>query len=362
MRARHPGLTRARLEQAVKSGALRVVPAVRGCIYLVPEADVPLVMSLAADLSRPRTERDLQKVGVEWAEVEGLAAQVLEALQDCALTTHALRRALPDEAVRSLGEVGKKVGLSSPLPVALRELEFRGAIERTPIDHRLDTESYEWRIPEVAAAERHPPPADRSDRIRAIVERFLGFFGPVSVKEISTWVGIPQRDAKTALTDLDTVRVAVEDHAPEALLLAPDRPALEAAVPASQTFTFLPFEDNLLTVHGGPGPFTPPAYHGFGVERWGSTKQAPLGETKHLGRRPLFRGEELVGFWDYDPDADEIVTGTFEPLAPKDRDRLQGACTDLGEFIRNELGHARSFSLDTEDGLRRRSAAIRAMA
>jgi len=49
--------------------------------------------------------------------------------------------------VRSLGEKGKKLGLSSTLPPALRTLEFEGRIERTLEGGRLDSERYLWRLP-----------------------------------------------------------------------------------------------------------------------------------------------------------------------------------------------------------------------
>ena len=106
VRARAPHLSRTALDETVREGALRVVPAVRGCIYLVPEPDVALVMALAADLSRPRTDRDLEKVGVRWSEVEELAAEITKALRGGPLTTNAIRQALPTGAARSLGAVG----------------------------------------------------------------------------------------------------------------------------------------------------------------------------------------------------------------------------------------------------------------
>ena len=40
-RARRPGMKRTELDAAVVAGELRVHPAVRGCIYLVPSSAVP---------------------------------------------------------------------------------------------------------------------------------------------------------------------------------------------------------------------------------------------------------------------------------------------------------------------------------
>src|SRR5215212_447861 len=132
LRARMPGMRRADLEAVVEAHEAQIVPAVRGCMYLVPRRDVPLALRMADVVSRSRHERDQEKAGIRPGEVEGVGKAVLETLRERGpLTTDALRKALPSGTVRSLGEVGKRVGISSPLPGALRMLEFDGHVERT---------------------------------------------------------------------------------------------------------------------------------------------------------------------------------------------------------------------------------------
>ena len=371
VRARLPGLTREALDGAVTRDELRVVPAVRGCIYLVPERDVGLAMALAADLSRPRTDRDLEKAGSSWDEVEAVAALVGGVLSSEALssedlssgpkTTAAIRKALPEGSVRSLGEAGKKVGLSSPLPVALRELEFRGEITRVPVGGRLDTEQYEWGVPATRPAGKYEIPADPSGRLAAMVRRFFELFAPATLKEASSWIGISQRDAKVAMAELPLVAVAIEGRPDLAWVLEDDRDALACAEPPEPSFSFLAFEDNLMTVHGGPAVFTDPAHHGFPVEAWGSSKPTTIGRARHLSSRPFLAGDRVAGFWEWDIDAGEVVVGTFDSPTAAGWKTLRAECERLGAFIRDELGHARSFSLDTDENVRRRAAAIRGM-
>jgi hypothetical protein len=271
------------------------------------------------------------------------------------MTTQALRSALPEEALRSFGEAGKKVGISSPLPVALRELEFRAEIERHPLGGRLDTERYEWGL---APKVKTKVPADRSGRLQAVAHHFFEFFGPATQKELATWVGISQRDAKAAMAKLPLVDVEVEGRPDVAFILEDDRPGLTEAPPPERGFSFLPFEDNLLTVYGGPGVLADAAHHSHPVKAWGSSKPTTLGEARHVAERPLLRGHRLVGFWEYDLDADEVVTGTLEELPGAAKKELTEARESLADFIRNELGHAKSFSLDTEDKVRARAAAV----
>ncbi|MDX1384932.1 MAG: crosslink repair DNA glycosylase YcaQ family protein, partial [Thermoanaerobaculia bacterium] len=156
--ARVGGVRRAEIDQAVEAGRLRVVPSVRGCIYLVPSEAVSCSLRVADLLSRSRREREHEKVGLSAAEVQRLGAAVLEALAGGALTTSALRRALPENLVRGFGAAGKKVGISSNLPPTLRELELEGRLERALEGGCLDSERYLWRLPASDPFCDHPVP------------------------------------------------------------------------------------------------------------------------------------------------------------------------------------------------------------
>src|SRR5258705_5740537 len=143
-RGRRPGMKRSELDAAITDGSLRVMPAARGCMYVVPAGVVADLRALNAEEWRKTTEKDLGKIGRTIADVEALAKPVLAALT-APLTTDALRKALPAGAIPSFGDAGKKVGLSSPLPLVLRLLELDGRIERTLEDGKLDTDRYLWR-------------------------------------------------------------------------------------------------------------------------------------------------------------------------------------------------------------------------
>src|SRR5262245_1991781 len=79
-RARRSGMTRAELDAAVAAGELRVHPAVRGCIYLVPSSAVPDLLALNAEAWRAQTEKELAKIGKTIAVVEAIAPTMLTAL------------------------------------------------------------------------------------------------------------------------------------------------------------------------------------------------------------------------------------------------------------------------------------------
>jgi hypothetical protein len=361
VRARLPGMSRATLDEAVQASRLQVIPAVRGCIYLVPRPEVPLVLRVAEEQYRRRTERELQKAGVKEEELAALGAEVLKALRKGPLAPDALRQAMPEGAVRSLGEKGRKLGMSSPLPTALRYLEFEGKVERTLQGGRLDSERYDWRVPAKNPFTGAKVPSDPVDRNAAVARRFFQSAGPATLKELCSWTALAQKDASLAMERLPLAPVTIEGYADEAFALETDLAALRGPAPAAKSLSFLPFEDNFIVLHGGPRMFVDPRHHGRTIPVWGTTRATTLGEATHMSMRPLLDGDRVAGLWEYDPDAKQIVFGTFEPLPAARRKLVEAQAADLGRFLREEIGHARSFVLDTENALRERARLVKAL-
>ena len=85
------------------------------------------------------------------------------------------------------------------------------------------------------------------------------------------------------------------------------------------------------------------------------------GAAKHLAYRALLVGDRLAGFWEYDPGTREIVTAPLDRVTPAARRAIDKAARDVEGLI-DELGHARSFSLDTDAALKERASKLRALA
>ncbi len=360
-RARVPGLKRQQLDEAVAQSRLQVIPAVRGCIYLVPRPEVPLVLRIAEEQHRKRAEREYEKVGIALTELADVGEAVLKALRKGPLSTDALRKALPEGTVRSLGDKGKKVGISSTLPPALRHLEFEGKLERTLEGGRLDTERYLWRVPAKNPFTGAKVPDEPVERHARIAATFFRQAGPTTVESFTTWAALSQREARAAMETLPLVPVAVEGLAGELWVMEEELAVLREKVPASSSLAMLAFEDSYLAFHGGPALFTEPKHHARQVPVWGNTKGSTLGDARYLFMRPLLDGDRLVGFWEYDVDAGAVVFGTFDPLAPKRRKAVEALAGDIAAFLRDDVGRAHSFSLDSDDSLRERAALVKAM-
>ena len=351
-RARRPGMTRAALDAAIAAGELRVHPAVRGCIYLVPAAAVPDLLALNAEAWRSQTEKELAKIGKTIKVVEALAPGVLAALTE-PMTTDALRKAVKGE-IPSFGDAGKKVGLSSPLPLALRLLEFAGKIERTLDGGRLDTERYLWRR---TAGKLAAPAPDHDARVAGVVDAFLGFAGPVTLAQISAWSGHPQRDLKAAIARLDAAAVDVEGLGAAYVR----RADLATRPPPPRGTALVALEDNYLNNHGAAA-VTDPRHHAFDVDLWGGSKPAPLGKANHMLSRSIVIDGLIAGFWEVDPRAAGAVWHTFDPAPARLARALDELTAATAAFLLDELGHARVFTLDTMDDVQARADRIAGLA
>ncbi|MCY1082136.1 DNA glycosylase AlkZ-like family protein [Archangium lansingense] len=361
MRARVPGMKRRQLDEAVEQSRLQVIPAVRGCIYLVPRPEVPLVLRIAEEQHRKRADREHEKAGIAPKELADVGEAVLKALRKGPLSTDALRKALPEGTVRSLGDKGKKVGISSTLPPALRHLEFEGKVERTLDGGRLDTERYLWRLPAKNPLTGAKVPAEAVERHARIAATFFRQAGPTTLESFTTWAALSQREARAAMEKLPLVPVAVEGLAAEAWVLEEELAVLREKVPVSSSLSMLAFEDSYLAFHGGPALFTDPKHHAREVPVWGTTKGSTLGDARYLFMRPLLDGDRLVGFWEYDVDAGAVVFGTFDKVAPKRRKAVEALAGEIATFLRDDVGRAHSFSLDSDDSLRERAALVKEM-
>ena len=90
----------------------------------------------------------------------------------------------------------------------------------------------------------------------------------------------------------------------------------------------------------------------------GEKGPAPIGGLSDLPNNAIIDRGRIVGIWEFDPEAGELVHSTFIPVN-KD---LEAAIERTAEFAKNELGDVRSFSLDSPASRKGKLTEIRAMA
>ena len=119
------GISREAVDGAVANLEIHELPSARGCAYVVPACDFALALKAGQGFSDEAEMKVARRLGVTDAEVDKLSAKVVSALAKGALDTDEIRQAAGG-AIRSLGEEGKKKGLTSTLPLALGFLQSAG--------------------------------------------------------------------------------------------------------------------------------------------------------------------------------------------------------------------------------------------
>jgi len=331
------GTGRAAVDAAMREVEISELPAARGCTYVVPAAD----FGLALQVGRGAPEADvrvLEKLGVGRAEVERLCAAVLEVLGEAGrpLDPAGLKEALGD-AVRNLGEEGRRRGQTTTLPAALGLLQAAGELRRIPVNGRLDQQRY--------AYTRWTPPTTGLDDAAARTElarRYFSWIGPATPANFRWFSAFTAAHAKAALAGLDLV-----DGGDGMLLPVGDVAAYRAyEPPAAPRYTLLGGIDGLILLRRDHAALLDPA------------DLPRLEKTADLADHAIVDRGRLVGLWQFDVDAGEVVWWAFGPAD----EALRAAVARTEEYLRDQLGDARSFSLDSPRSRAPRIAALRAAA
>jgi hypothetical protein len=343
------GIHRDEVDNAVAAQEICELPSARGCTYVLPAADFAVGLTCGASAPEAELAAVVKHLDVTWSEVDELCGAVLRTLEGAAgpLDPAALRREL-GPAVRSLGEAGRKRGTTSTLPLALGLLQARGRIRRVPVNGRLDEQRFGY-VPWVPS-----PLADAPDVEAAHTElarRYFRWAAPASLKQFRWFSGLGVGAAKAAAAPLHLVPVGD-------LLMPPDLlDELHAFEPPDEpSYALVSWIDGIHLLHRGLSRLLDPV----DAQRPepASTRERTLGDLADPPSQLIVDRGRIVGLWEYDPDAREVVRQLFVP----EDDALRAAVARTEEFAREQLGDVRGGSLDSPASRAPRLDALRATA
>ncbi|MGW3227612.1 DNA glycosylase AlkZ-like family protein [Kitasatospora sp. NPDC001095] len=335
------GLGRAAVDAAVARLEVHELPSARGCTYVLPAADFAL--GLAAGAAAPAGELAAAEkhLGIGRDEVEKLCLAVERVLSEHRpLAPAAIREAVGD-AVRPLGEAGRRRGLTSTLPLALGLMQSRGRIRRVPVNGRLDQQRYGY------VGWDQPVAGDAVD----LAHRYFSWAGPATLRHFRWFSGFTAATARRAVAEAGLVPLG-----PGSELLLPPGLAEEFArfeVPDEPHYTLLSGIDGIHLLHRDLPRLLDPAdaARPLPTGRAGRVFGTEADPQTHV---VLDRGR-IVGLWEYDTERSELVLLPFVPLD----DALREAVARTEAFVRDDLGDARGFSLDSPKSRAPKIAALR---
>lgn len=339
--------SREAVDAAIAKVEIHELPAARSCTYIVPASDYALALKAGA----PFADGDMKgarKLGVTDAEVEKLGLAVVDALAKGPLDPDGLKSALGDK-VRNLGEEGKKKGVSTTLPLALGLLQTQGEIRRIPINGRLDQQRYRY-------ATWRPNPLQKckltQDEVFAeLARRYFEWTGPATLPEFQWFSGLGVKAAKAVVDPLKLVEM--EDGRFATGALAEEFAAYKA--PKDPRYALVGLIDSVLELRRNLKSMLDEADLETPIP--GDKGPVAVGKLSDLPSHAILDRGRLVGVWEFDPETDSIA---WAMLRGKPDAAVKKVVRAMEEFIRGELGDARSFSLDSPKSRVARLAAIRA--
>jgi hypothetical protein len=332
-------------EKALASQLIHELPAARGCTYFLPAEDFALGLSLG-----PRESGDLvtakKFLGVTDDEIEKLSKLVLQALELGPADPRSLKDKLGD-AVRNLGENGKKRGVTTTLPPVLGLLQSKGLIRRVPSNGRLDTQKFDYAL-------WRPSPLDgfqltQEECYIELARRFFEWTGPATAAQFQAFAGLGVAATRSCLSqlklvDLDGMLLHESDVETFRAFSPPKEPqySLVASIDSSLLLRrdIPSMVDDLDMAH----------------QVLDEKEIRSVGHLLDLPSHAILDRGRLIGLWEFDSERNEIAWVSWVEKTSGLRD----AVAKTERFVRDELGDVRSFSLDSPASRAPRVAALRA--
>src|SRR5580658_3884201 len=317
-----------------------------GCTYVLPASDFALGLKIAQGF--PGEMKTAEKLGVTPKEIDKLCDAVIHALEKAPLDPDGLREAA-GKAVRNLGPEGQKKGLTTTLPVALERLQSSGDIRRIPVNGRLDQQRYKYTL-------WRPNPL-RGFKLSAeeayieLARRYFAWIGLATMSEFQWFSALGVKAAKAAVEPLKLEALAKDD---DRMLLPGDLVKLEAFKPPKDPdYSLVGPIDSIFLLRRDlkglldPQDLTREVFLDKGAKQLGVLPDLPSHAILDRGR--------IVGLWEYDMSTESIAWTAF---VKKDK-ALERAVEQTAQYVRDQLGDARSFSLDSPKSRAPRVAALR---
>jgi hypothetical protein len=309
------GLSRADIDADVARAEIHELPAARGCTYVVPESDYAIALTVGQQFSAESEFRLACKLGATEKEIDKLRAAVLRALEAGPLDTDEIRDAV-GPAARNLGPEAKKKGITTTLPVALGLLQSAGEIRRISGNGRLDQQRYKysaWKENPLLKWKKSP-----AETFADLGQRFFSWIGPARIADFQSFSGLGVKAAREAASQLD-----LDDLGEGWLISAGRRDAFKKfQAPKKPHYTLVSSIDSIGLAYG----------------------DVPQAKERPCDHYILDRGR-VVGLWAFDSADGTVVWNSF--IKPDAALREAVRITEV--WVREQLGDARAFSLDSPE-------------
>lgn len=344
-------ITREAADAAAAALQIHELPSARGCTYVLPARDFALGLKVGEDAADAPMQV-AAKLGVTEKEIVNLESAVLDALSSGDAMEPEAIRGVTGKASRSLGEEGKRKGVTTTLPLALGRLQARGEIRRVPTNGRLDQQRYRyvrWNPSPLAGYRK-----SLGEAYTELARRYFRWVGPATLGEFRWFSALGVKTAREAVAPLG---LAAAEGTGDRLLLPEDVGAWqEFEARGEPSYAMVSSLDSISAARRNVTTLLDETDDSRSVLI--DRKQTALGGLSDLPSHAILDRGRIIGLWEFDAEASRIAWGTFGVKKTK---QLAAVIEETETFIRDQLGDARSFSLDTPKSRVERIGAVRAL-
>ena len=327
---------RASVEADVASLTIHEFASARGCTYLLPAEHFQVGIKCGQGFNADSAIRAAKnKLGVTEEDIEKLKLGILAALKDGPLGASEFKEPLGD-LYQNFGEAGKKIGQTTNVSLGLLVLQAEAKIRRIPNDGRLDGQSYSYCLFQKAPVVDDSYPQEEA--FRDLARLFWSWCGFASLAHFQWFSGLGVKATQSAVEGLNLTAL---EGTP--LLGLPETvDAFRAFEPPTEpAYRLIGGLDSLFLLRRDL------SYHidksDAELEVLSGGKMSGLGSLDDLSSHAIVDRGRLIGLWEYDFDEKRIVWVSFIPSSAALVEEIER----VEAFVRDELGDARSFSLDS---------------
>jgi hypothetical protein len=219
--------------------------------------------------------------------------------------------------------------MTTTLPLALGSMQASGEIRRIPANGRLDQQRYRYTLWKPNPLAKWKLSAEES--FVELARQYFRWTGCASLAEFQWFSGLGVKAAKAAVEPLQLE--LLEDR----LMLPEDREAFEKFKPSKQP------KYALVSSLDGLGQLRRDLKSLMADEDYERAFQGDGDRISDMPSHAIVDRGRVVGWWEFDPGTSTIA---WISLVRPDR-AMQEAVNSTEAFIRDDLGDARSFSLDS---------------
>lgn len=339
------GCDRAAVDRAVAEFRIHELPSARGCTYVLPNSHFSLGLTVGRGFSdESAISVAVKHLGVTSDEIDKLGDAVCRALDKGPLDPKQIKERL-GTMVRAFGEEGKKRGVSTDLPLALGRLQSHGKVRRIPINGRLDNQRYAYRLWNEGPALIE---MSKEEAHMELARLYFSWTGGATLKSFQWFSGLYVKTSQDSVRDLNLVPLTEGSD----LLCLPEDAELFASfkAPREPVYTLVGSIDNLTHLRLGLSDMLDPEDRNRSVP--GEKGLLQVGGISELSSHAIYDRGRLIGVWDYDAQSNRLVSQVW---IEKD-EALKGAMDNMEAFVRDDLGDARTFSLDSPESRKTRLA------